>query len=170
MVFSFRLHPHTRFPCSAAKSSSGTRRSIFTLPSAAAFSVTFPSMLFQLTPSRRTVQLPKKRFLFSMLRLTTALSPSSFARFTSPQSPFASPSVTVCGIPLTVTVSPSRILPEIPGHRIRTAVSCTSSHFLFFALYRISTLSLLYGLVASPFKNTCPSAGSPGSSVPAVGL
>jgi len=58
MLFSSRLHPHTRLPCSVTKSRSGTRRSSFTGAAAASFSVTLPSALRQLVPVAVTVQLP----------------------------------------------------------------------------------------------------------------
>ena len=58
MVFSFRLQPHTRLPCSVTKSKSGTRRSTATGAVAASFSVTLPSRLCQVVPVRPMVQLP----------------------------------------------------------------------------------------------------------------
>ena len=58
MVLSFVLPPHTRWPCSVTKSSSGTRRSSVMLTARPSFSVRAPSRLRQLVPVAVTVQLP----------------------------------------------------------------------------------------------------------------
>ena len=58
MVFSLRLHPHTRLEFSVTKSRSGTRRFSTTGAVTGVYWLFLPSRLFQVMPPAVTVQLP----------------------------------------------------------------------------------------------------------------